>query len=82
MTSKQRYVEEDKYLTAKKVRQTSYNAKRVVKDAVLPEDVPELAISLSSDVDVLEQYSTSLDRMLGRHNRGRKKSADRSDLKS
>ncbi|MDG6994861.1 MAG: IS110 family transposase [Nitrososphaerota archaeon] len=81
LTSKQRYVEEDKYLTARKVKQTSYNAKRVIKDAVLPEDVPELAKRLSSDVEVLEQYSTNLDRMLGRHNRGRKKPSDRSDLK-
>ena len=81
MTSKQRYVEEDKYLTATKVRQTSYNAKRVIKDAIMPEDIPELAKSLSSDIEVLEQYSTGLDRMLGRHNRGRKKPSDRSDLK-
>ena len=51
------------------------------KDAVVPEDVPELAKSLSSDIEVLEQYSTGLDRMLGRHNQGRKKSSDRSDLK-
>ena len=32
LTSKQRYIEEDKYLTARKVRQTSYNAKRVIKE--------------------------------------------------
>ena len=82
MTSKQRYVEEDKYLTAKKIRQTSYNAKRVIKDAVLPEAVPELAKTLSSDIQVLERYSTNLDRMLGRHNRGSKnKASDRSDSK-
>ena len=81
MTSKQRYVEEDKYLTATKVRQTSYNAKRVIKDAVMPEDVPELAKSLSSDIEVLEQYSTGLDLILRRNNKLRKKSLDRSDLK-
>ena len=55
LTFKQRYVEEDKYLTAKKMRQTSFNAQRVIKDAILPESVPELAKSLSSDVSVLEQ---------------------------
>lgn len=81
LTSKQRYAEEDKYLTARKIRQTSYNAKRLIKEAVLPKDVPELARSLSSNVGVLEQYSTSLDRMFGRHHRGKKKPSDRSDLK-
>ena len=55
LTFKQRYVEEDKYLTAKKMRQTSFNAQRVIKDAILPESVTELAKSLSSDVSVLEQ---------------------------
>ena len=88
LTSKQRYVEEDKYLTAKKMRQTSSNAKRVVKDAVLPESVPELAKSLSSHVDVLEEYSEGMDRILGRHHRGKKvqsvsagEHAKQSDLK-
>ncbi len=75
LTFKQRYVEEDKYLTAKKMRQTSFNAQRVIKDAILPESVPELAKSLSSDVSVLEQYSTNLDRMLGRHNRRKKENS-------
>ena len=61
---------------AKKIRLTFYNGKRVIKDAELPEEVPELAKSLSSDIGVLEQYSTVLDCMLGRNNRGRNKSSD------
>jgi transposase len=87
LTSKQRYVEEDKYLTARKMRKASSTARRVIKDPVLPESVPELAKSLSSHVDVLEQYSIGLDRMLGRHHRGKKdkassgEPANRSDLK-
>ncbi|MDH2900742.1 MAG: IS110 family transposase [archaeon] len=86
LTSKQRYVEEDRYLTARKMRQTSSNARRLIKDAVLPESVPELAKSLSSHVEVLEQYSERLDRMLGRHHRGKSKASpeervQRSDLR-
>ncbi|MGA2877233.1 MAG: IS110 family transposase, partial [Nitrososphaerales archaeon] len=73
LTSKQRYVEEDKYLTARKMKQASSNARRVIKDAVLPESVPELAKSLSSHVGVLEQYPEGMDHMLGRHHRGKKK---------
>ena len=72
LTSKQRYVEEDKYLTARKAKQASSDAERVVKDAVLPESVPELAQDLSSYVSVLKESPEELDRMRKRrHNHGR-----------
>jgi transposase len=72
LTSKQRYVEEDKYLTARKAKQASSIAERVVKDAVLPDSVPELAQDLSLYVDVLKAGPEELDRIRNRHNRGTK----------
>ncbi|MCL4436407.1 MAG: IS110 family transposase [Thaumarchaeota archaeon] len=56
LTSKQRYVEEDKYLTARKVRAMSSRAKRDIQEAVHPQDVRELAKSLTSKTSILERY--------------------------
>jgi transposase len=43
LTSKQRYVEEDKYLTARKMRRLSQTARRPLKHATKPEDVQSLS---------------------------------------
>jgi hypothetical protein len=55
------------------MKKVSSNAQRVIKGAVLPESVPELVKSLSSHVNVLEEYPDGLDRVFGRHHRGNKK---------
>lgn len=72
LTSRQRYVEEDKCLTVRKAKQASSDAERVVKDAVLPDSFPELAQDLSLYVDILKEYPEELDRIRNRHNRGTK----------
>ena len=56
LASKQRYIEEDKLLTARKTRAMSSRARRSVPDAVRPEDVQELAVNLTSRADTLSRY--------------------------
>lgn len=62
LTSKQRYVEEDRYLTAKKNRVMSFKARRVLPEAVRPGDIKELAASLTSRADILERYQREEER--------------------
>jgi transposase len=56
LTSKQRYVEEDRYLTDRKVRAMSSKARRDLPNAVRPEDIRELAESLTSKANTLGRY--------------------------
>ena len=56
LTGKQRYVEEDKYLTIRKMRRLSQTVRRPLKNATRPEDVSILIASLKSETDVLERY--------------------------
>ena len=67
LTSKQRYVEEDQYLTARKMRSLSRTARRAIKDATKPEDVSALIASLKPETDVLERYPGKV-REISRHN--------------
>jgi transposase len=55
LTSKQRYADEDRYLTARKMRTLSQTAGRSLKHATKPEDVPTLIDDLRSKVDALEK---------------------------
>lgn len=56
LTSKQRYVEEDTSLTSRKARAMSSKARRDLPNRVHPEDIRELAESLTSKADVLGRY--------------------------
>lgn len=56
LTSKCRYVDEDKYLTNRKIRQTALKAKRILRNPVEPQNLPELIESLTAYVDVLANY--------------------------
>lgn len=56
LTSRCRYVDEDKYLTNRKIRQTASKAKRILHNPVKPQNLPELVESLTSYVDVLANY--------------------------
>ena len=71
LTSKQRYVDENKYLSARKMREVSKKASRVVRNAAQPESIPELAKNLTSRADLLQSYPEDLDRMLGHVKRRR-----------
>jgi len=62
LTSKQKYVEEDRYLTARKIKRISFIAKRHLTYASKPEDVPSLIKSLTENSDVLERYSEHMHR--------------------
>ena len=63
LTSKQRYVEEDRYLTARKMRRVSQIARRSLKHTTKPEDVSTLITSLKSETDVLQRYSEKMHAM-------------------
>jgi transposase len=56
LTSKQPYIEEDVYLTARKMRRLSQTVRRPLEHAVKPEDLPTLIASLKSETDVLSGY--------------------------
>lgn len=81
LTSKQRYVEEDRYLTARKMRRLSQTARRPLKHATNPEDVSTLTASLKSETDVLERYPEEMhvmsmrERSRSKHNPSRIKGA-------
>ncbi len=72
LTTKERYVEEQKYLTARKMTETSYKARRrVLANVATPDKVPALIKDLTPHADVLERYPEEMQRMLG-HHRGRR----------
>lgn len=71
LTSKQRYVGENKYLSARKMREVSKKASRVIRNAAQHESVPELAKNLTSRADLLQSYPEDLGRMLGHVKRRR-----------
>jgi transposase len=55
LTSKQRYVEEDRYLTSRKIRKASHSARRnSIIHTIGPEDIPALARSLTSKTEALQ----------------------------
>jgi transposase len=72
LTSKQRYVEEDKYLTAKKMSRVSQIARRSLEHTTKPEDVSTLVGNLKSETDVLERYPEGMHRVSGHRRRGGK----------
>ena len=76
LTSKQRYVEEDRYLTARKMSRLSQIAGRSLEHTTKPEDVPTLIGDLKSETDVLERCPEEMDRVLG-HRRGRSRKPSR-----
>jgi len=51
------YVEEDEYLTERKVKVMSCNAAKPLPVSVMPAKVQEMAASLMGDVDVLDMYT-------------------------
>ena len=76
LTSKQRYVEEDRYLTAKKMRRLSQIAGRSLGHTTRPEDVPTLVGNLRSRAEVLERCPEGTRRASGhRGRRDRSKSS-------
>lgn len=57
LTSKERYVEEDRHLTARKMTAMASRARRRdLQNAVRPKDIQKLAESLTSKADVLGRY--------------------------
>lgn len=76
LTSKQRYVEEDTYLTSRKMRKLSQIATRSLEHTTKPEDVPTLIGDLKSETGVLEKYPEKMDCMLG-HRGGRRRKPSR-----
>ena len=78
LTSKQRYVDEDKYLTSRKMSRLSQIARRSLQHTTKPEDVPTLIGDLKSEASALERYPEEMNRVLGhRRGRGRKSSRGR-----
>jgi hypothetical protein len=78
LTSKERYVEEDRYLTSRKMSRLSQIAKRPLEHKTKPEDVSTLVGDLKSGTDVLEKYPEEMDRIPGhRRRRGRSNSSRR-----
>lgn len=82
LTSKQRYVEEDRYLTARKMSRLSQLARRPLEHATKPEDVSTLIASLKSEADVLERYPEEMRRMSGRNGRRGKRNPSSIDRAS
>ncbi len=80
LTAKQMYVEEDKYLTARKMSRLSRIARKPLKHSVKPEDVPTLIRSLTPEASVLERYPEDMHRRkLGHHrSRGKKNNSSSS----
>jgi transposase len=72
LTSKQRYVDENKYLTARKKMMVSSKARREIENAVQPESVPEIIKSLTSKSEMIQSYPENMSKMLG-HSRVRSK---------
>ena len=56
LTSKQPYIEEDVYLTARKMSRLTQTVRRPLKHAAKPEDLPTLIANLKSQTDVLNRY--------------------------
>jgi transposase len=56
LTSKQRYADEDEYLTKKKTKETTSKARRVLRNPVEAQNVSQLIENLSTYADVLERY--------------------------
>jgi len=73
LTSKERYVEEDRYLTSRKMSRLSQIAKRPLEHTTKPEDVSTLVSDLKSGTDALEKSPEEMDRTPG-HRRGRGRS--------
>jgi transposase len=69
LTSKERYVEEDKYLTSRKMNRLSQIAKRPLEHTTKLEDIPTLIGDLKSGTGVLEKYSEEMDRTPGHRRR-------------
>ena len=69
LTSKQRYVEEDRYLTARKMGKLSQIAGRSLEHTTRPEDVPTLVGNLKSRTEVLERCPEGTHRVTGHRGR-------------
>jgi transposase len=79
LTTKERYVEEAKYLTARKMTETSYKARRrVLSNVATPERVTTLIRDLTAHTDVLERYPEEMRRGMLGHHRGRRSSSSSS----
>jgi hypothetical protein len=72
LTSKERYVEEDRYLTARKMSRLSQLVRRPLEHATRPEDVSTLIASLKLETDVLGRCPEEMGR-IRRHSGGRGK---------
>jgi hypothetical protein len=57
LTSKQRFVEEDKYLTSRKTKRESYRVRRVISHVAKPEEIPSLIKDLAQKSEALQRYS-------------------------
>jgi transposase len=79
LTTKQRYLEEDEYLTARKTRVLSRAARRSLDHTSVPGDVPALVSDLKSHADTLERYPREMHRRLShrrRHGKGKNGASD------
>jgi len=79
LTSRQRYVEEDEYLTARKMKRATHLTKRSLRHVSKPEDIATLAKSLASKTELLEGRDGEQRKRMSRH--GRKTSSPRYCMK-
>ena len=78
LTSKERYIEEDRYLTSRKMIRLSQIAKRPLEHTTKPEDISVLVSDLKSRTGVLDKYPEELDcTRARRRRRGRSNSSRR-----
>jgi transposase len=67
LTSRKRYAEEDRYLTARKTYRASLAANRSLAHATKPGDIPTLIKELTPKTQVLEMYAGGVHRRKSRH---------------
>ena len=77
LTSKERYVEEDKYLTSRKMSRLFQIAKRQLEHTTKLEDISTLIDDLKSGTGVLEKYPEEVDRTPGHRRRRRRSNSSR-----
>jgi transposase len=82
LTSNERYIEEDKYLTARKMKRLSQTARRPLKHTTQPADVPSLIASLKTETDVLERYPRQMDGIPAHNGRCRRRNSSSNELAS
>ena len=69
LTSKEKYVEEDRYLTARKMSRVTQTVRRSLEHVTKPEDVSTLIAALKLETDLLERYPAEMHATSNRNRR-------------